>query len=415
LSHLNAIGEFLGRICMGKGEKTLNRRPHLRMLSVCLIALGTAAITSCGAREQPSAPMFLDHDLLLKGKAGTPYAITKRADGGFIIAGNMGSAWAVRTTSQGAVVWKFDEEDGASEFRGIVTLADGSTLLCGNADHGLIGLVVIVSAEGRVLEERRLLPSEYKDSWSTGSFDHCMPWGDGIALLGTATVAIEGTNRGLGWLVKLDKNGQKQWEKYARDFVASDAVVTDDQALVIVRPDQTGGANVVRLDASGQKIAERAFKGDLNFLHALTPTDAVTVIRYGGKVRLLTLDRQLADAAPERLVGPYYIDHGCGYLLSDGSVALFGQIGNLRPAIIRVGPPETKDTVLEFPASLGSFAVYSAVPLGAGQFVAVRPQNITKVGPNGFAVADEERDGVVMMWVTMPDLKDETGSRTIRN
>lgn len=385
----------------------------MHTLRILALALMVAVTASC----QRAPTILLPQEVLLRGKAGTPYVIARKPDGGFVVAGGTGAtAWAVSTGPQGEVRWQYSEVpewQGQSEFRGAVTLADGRTLFCGKkvTKQGIYGLVVLVDPDGRVIEQRRVLPSQRGDSWIAADFYRCVPWADGVALLGEATV----DKVGLGWLMRLDANGRQEWDK-TDSFVATDVVESADHSLVLAgfvnTPQSRNTRRLVRLDASGQKIAEREFRGDsLYIIRPVEPTNSIAAIRHGDEVDkhkdlLLKLDRNLADAAPERILGQYSIAFGCGYLLPDGSVALFGQVGDLRPAIIRVGMQGTGDTVLEYPANLGSFAVRDATPLGPDKFVAVRVQGVTKgVDAHGWAVADEEHSGLVMTWVTMPLLQ----------
>jgi hypothetical protein len=375
----------------------------------------TVTLASC--QNGSAGSITLDQEVLLRGKAGTPFAIVQMPDGGFVVAGNMGAAWAVRTGPQGQVRWQFKDDFGdlqsntsESEFKGAVALANGSVLLCGSkhTHEGIFGLLVVLDPKGNVVDRRKVFPSRYGNSSGTGEFNRCQPWADGIAVLGTGGPRSGGSS---GWLIKLDQSAQPLWEKIDPSLPSNDVMEMADQNLLLA-----GQTELVSLDAAGTEIARRNFAADgIDLLRTMKPSKSVTILRYGmgkeqGKVLLSHLDDQLKNISPDESIGPYRVNFGRGYVLDDSSVALFGQ-AELKPAMIKLRSSGIVEAVTVYPYDLGSFAVRDATPLSAARFVTVRTQNVMVPNKNGvpgsvavnalgIAIPDVSRTGIVMTWVT---------------
>ena len=287
---------------------------------VIAATLLTILLTAC--HNGASAAITLDQEVLLRGGAGTPFAIVQMPDGGFVIAGNMGSAWAVGTGPQGQVRWQFKDDLGdlhsntsQSEFKGAVALANGNVLLCGskNTSEGIFGLVVIVDPKGQVVEKRKVFPAQYSNRMGTGEFTRCQLWAGGIALLGIAGPRSGGLG---GWLIKLDENTQPVWEKLDRSLPGRDMMEIGDHNLLLA--DETG---LVRLDVTGKEIARRRLSAyGIDILRTVKPANFITILRYGdgpeiGKVFLTHLDDQLGNIGPDQAIGPYRVNFGRGYVL----------------------------------------------------------------------------------------------------
>ena len=81
---------------------------------------------------------------------------------------------------------------------------------------------------GRLLEHRRVYPhdngSYLAELWS------CQQWGDEIILLGTGT---DGKHPGFFWMVGLDSNGNKRWERHGANVAGTEATRLQIGALTI--------------------------------------------------------------------------------------------------------------------------------------------------------------------------------------
>jgi hypothetical protein len=114
--------------------------------------------------------------LLARGTGGSPYAIVRTPDGGFVIAGDVGVAWAARVDASGVLQWEYrDTRDESlrgpsqSAFDSAVVLADNSVLLCGykKISNAQAGLVTRIGQNGQLLEQKLMRPNDdpkYTDS-----------------------------------------------------------------------------------------------------------------------------------------------------------------------------------------------------------------------------------------------------------
>jgi len=365
------------------------------------------SVHSVAAYAASARSIVVDREVLLKGTiaGGTATVIARMPDGGFVIAGDMGRAWAARVNVGGEIQWQFldsqDESLGGSiqsQFNGAVMLADSSILLCGRkyTKHMIFAFITILASDGRVIEKRYLSPNEGRESYS-GSFSRCLRWGDGVALIGGASNG----KKGVGWLMKLDKNGRKEWEIVNAAVLGTDAVEMADHNLVLTDSRRVMEIELTRLDQKGEVLASQSFRGtDLELLRSTEAIVDLQVVIYGGgsEATLHTLDSQLHEVAPPKRISAVFIEQGCGYVLRDKSAVLFGyeQKGGdaftapYTATIARVGVDEEPDLVHVLEPYYESFTVRGAVPVSAFEFVAVRDRIV---------VGDKNKSGIVLFWV----------------
>lgn len=236
-------------------------------------------LTSCAKTCNAESSIVIDREALVPGLTGKPNAMARLAGGGFVIAGAWGTAWAAGTDANGKLLWKYEEPrdplvqfQEQSDFHGVVSLANGGALLCGqtsNKDHQAgIGLIVIISADGHVVERRNVFPNE-DQSTSSSAFRECFPWGIGFALTGGG---YDG-QKSFVWLVEVDRNGAKELEKTGLDLPGISGVATSGSDLVLLgSPTGVEGMTVVRLNQQGKLVASRK----TNFLDA-RPVRSVNV------------------------------------------------------------------------------------------------------------------------------------------
>lgn len=126
----------------------------------------------------------------------------------------------------------------------------------------------------------------------------------------------------------------------------------------------------------------------------MVESSQTAVIIYGaGRATLYTLDERLQDARPPREIPHFDILAGCGYVLADTSLALFGRWPNA--AVAWISGQDKTHTVHLFDSKYVSSTVSDAVPISAHQFVTVR----------GGAGQDPKDQGLVMSWVTIKEGK----------
>jgi hypothetical protein len=380
-----------------------------RTLAIVASAAAALFFPSPPANSQnKDQSIVIDREVLVQGLRGKPDAMARLMGGGFVIVGAWGTGWAAGTDANGKLLWKYEEPQDPlvrfqdqSEFHGVVALANGGALLCGktsNRDHQAgIAYIVILNADGSVSERRRVYPDGDVNT-SSAEFDSCFPWGSGFAIMGLEN---KDGNRGYSWLMRLDKNGNKVWEKTGGDVPGYGAVETADGSLVGLSSYGFGkGTEISRLNQNGDLVTRRTtgFIKATPVLSAKPNTSSQIIGEDGGFHEFLFgFDENLKDKGGNESVNAIYTRDGCAYSLPDGSVALFGNStilgGAFRSAIGRVNQHRHVDNFVPMtvPASGdASFSVRSAIPLSAYQFVTMRDQVTSSL----------ETSGVVLSWVT---------------
>jgi hypothetical protein len=349
--------------------------------------------------------IVIDREVLVSGLRGKPNAMARLNNGSFVIVGAFGTAWAAGTDANGKLLWKYEEPrdpqvslQEQSEFHGVVALKNGDALICGqasNKDHQAgIGLIVIMSADGEILERRSVSPNEDQSIYAS-AFRACFPWGSGFAFTGGGTDG----KKGFVWLMALDEDGAKKSESTSSDLPGIRGVATSTSDLVLVgSPTGLEGVTVVRLSEQGKLVASRKTNVlDARPVRSVDRSSEIKVIagdNYKNNF-LLTLSDDLQDKVPSKRVTTINVGIGRAYALADGSVVLFGRVlgQEYRSAVAWVNRPWKLDAVRVMSVPIpqdSSFSVRDAVPLSANQFVAMRDQVSSSL----------ETSGVVLSWVT---------------
>jgi hypothetical protein len=259
--------------------------------------------------------------VLLTGVTGQPNAIVRMPDGGFVVAGVAGTAWAVGTDSTGRILWKHVEpsdkgmhESSESEYHGAVLLKNGNILLCGEhstRDHQAgAPLITVLDGKGRLVEQPALYPNG-NGSMFTSTIYKCINWEGGIALVGGGSDA----HNGFYWLVKLDSNGTLEWQSTGTDPLEG-AVQGFDHSLVMVGADLTA-IRLGTFDEHGGVVARRSIEGYTNDAYLLRPIGSqvtVKVVAYGsnGRNNIYSLDKNLQNVGAVAVVSAVTVDKGCG-------------------------------------------------------------------------------------------------------
>jgi hypothetical protein len=267
------------------------------------------------------------------------YVIIKALDGDLLVAGATSSAdsagWAIRLDSEGRRLWQF--VDGSSEdfkeppghhtgrFNGGVFLEGGRTLLCGTLatpEEPSSGHVVILASDGKLSSSKSVWPKI--DGAISAEIKKCLPWRDGIALIGRSDLGIGGK----GWLVRLDNSGTQSYEVEIPCVEAFDAVETPDHELALSCLDNTeriGDSSIVRL-GNGKATSTRHIPGHALFVRSSTNGDFLGVVAedVDRKSSLYRLDEHLQDISKPVSVGEFQTKQS--YTLADGSAVLFGSV-----------------------------------------------------------------------------------------
>jgi hypothetical protein len=399
------------------------KRHGLSGLGILMLAsvLGALMTSTTFAREPSSRKIVVKREIvLMQGNAVALHSIVKTPDGGFVILGDFGHGWATRVTASGDVIWDY-RDDGHSvanshdldqnSFLGALSLPDNSTLLCGRkqgpaAGDKISGYLVRLDAAGKVLSRLSVYPSGDK-TYEMSSISRCFPWGDGFAVLGGASSG--GSH--IGWLMKLDAQGTKEWERIGPNYSAgSEAYETADHDLVV----HSSGATLTtvilrRFNTKGEMAAERTIEqNQFRFIRAVEPSANV----YAGIYRLSSLssssaemsrstsvasfDSKLQDLGPERSIKTISFDFGRAFMFPDQSLAIFGYVDlpdhSSTAAAAYVDSNFKEKSNYRFKPEHGSNWVQDAVALNTeGDFAVIR----TAVSP------DIKQVGILLSWVSI--------------
>jgi hypothetical protein len=370
--------------------------------SICRIGAVVIAgfLAACGNHGKS---IIVEREILIPNLQPRVDAITRARDGGFVVTGIGLAAWVVAMDEQGNRLWQYDdpiddvnhtvsESVPQTEYHGAVPMANGNTLLCGGKYKagGTENLLAILDAHGKLVERRAEVPNDDR-SFSHSNFYQCFLWQDGILLLGNAN---DGTH-GYIWLVELDGNGVKRRQTLVDNVAAVAAGTAVGPTFVFTAWDSHDNLRIIRLNGRGETVAKRVIAGEFIVqLRTMVESRQTSVIIYSaGRATLYTLDERLQDARPPREIPHFDILAGCGYVLADTSIALFGRWPNA--AVAWISGQDKTYTVHSFDAKYVSASVSDAVPISAHQFVTVR----------GSASQDPKDQGLVMSWVTIKEGK----------
>jgi hypothetical protein len=380
-------------------SESLPGTTRIRLLrSMWRIGIGAVAgfLVACGYHGKS---ITVDREILIPDVKPRVNAISRTREGGFVVTGIGLTAWVLATDSHGTLLWQFidpidstidtgSESVPQSEFHGAVPLADGNTLLCGGKFKGgqTDNLLVILDRNGRLIERRVEVPND-DPHFIYSNFYQCFPWQDGILLLGNTN---DGTH-GYIWLVELDGIGTKRRQAFVDNAPPVTAGTAAGPSFVFTAWDSQDNFRVIRANEKGETIAKRVIAGEFIVqLRSMVESSQTSVIIYSaGRARLYTLDERLQDARPPREITNFDVLAGCGYVLADTSIALFGRRPNA--AVAWISGKDKTYTMLTVDPKYVSSTVSDAVPISADQFVTVR----------GSVSQDPKDQGLVMSWVTI--------------
>ena len=362
----------------------------------CIGGVAGLLLAACGHHGKS---ITVDREIFLPNVQPRVDAIARARDGGFVVTGTGPTAWVIATDSRGTLLWQFiDPIDNRintgsqsipqSEFHGAVSLSNGNTLLCGGrykSGH-TESLLVILDRTGSVVEKRVEVPND-DSRFIYSNIYQCFPWRGKILLLGNAN---DGTH-GYIWFVELDSNAVKSREAFVDDAAAVTAGVAVGPSFVFTAWDANDNFRVIRANARGETVAKRVIAGDFIVqLRSMTESRQTSFIVYrAGGATLYTLDERLQDAQPPRRIAAFDILAGCGYVLADTSIALFGRWPDA--AVAWIHAQDNTYTMHTLDSKYVSSTVSDAVPISADQFVIVR----------GSVSEDPKHQGLIMSWVTI--------------
>lgn len=355
--------------------------------------------------------LVLTREVIIKDESGfvpEPHVMSRTDDGGFIIAGSLGRAWAIKIDAAGKVLWRNLQDKPlagggyAAVFTGAVAMPDGSTYLCGNTSFPpsvyTPSLLMHLDATGQLINEQLYIPKN-RTEHGLSNFDSCTRWGDKLMLIGhifqfNNSKDFLKNDENYYWLLMLDTSGKIVWEKQiptAFDTIerAKSILMASDSSLVLAgyRIDKT---ELFRISVTGKLIAKKKpLDGFFEFARPVVPDGVLQLygLNQTDKVfELITLDDRLEEI--KQVQGDHGLDFGGRfvYRMPDQSLVLFGRELHERYKSA-VGHVDSKlqsvqkiELVHGEPFYDGSYIGAAASAGSDGEFVTVKP--LTKHQPN---------------------------------
>jgi len=218
----------------------------------------------------------------------TADTITPTKDGGFIVAGNTESSgnyegdsdvYLIKIDKNGNKIWQ--KTFGGSDFDyadAITPTKDGGFIVAGyteSIDNGESDVYLIkIDKNGNEIWQKTFGGSDFDYA------DTITPTKDGGFIVAGYTES-SGNGEGDVYLIKIDKNGNKIWQKTfgGSDFDVANAITPTKDGGFIVAGDTKSFGNgekdvyLIKIDKNGNKIWQKTFGGsDFDEANAITPT-----------------------------------------------------------------------------------------------------------------------------------------------
>lgn len=289
--------------------------------------------------------LTITREVIIKDKSGLPepHVISRASDGGFVIAGSLGKAWAIKTDVTGKLLWRvlsdkpLAEGGHTSAFTGAVSMPDGSTYLCGYTELPPGGytpsILTYLNLDGKILDEQLFLPS-VRTERGLSYFDDCVRWGDNLLVMGHIYQSNNNEDwrkRGEAyyWILMLDSAGKVKWEKQLpTKFNVIDrvsALTTTDKSMVFIGH-RNLNTELLRISTTGELINKKYFENSFTFVKPVVPDGVLQFYGYNPADRiytLLTLDENFEET--HRVLSSKEFDFsGYVYRMPDKSMIVFG-------------------------------------------------------------------------------------------
>jgi hypothetical protein len=387
-------------------RRSNEQTPHRLALLALLITLLGFPMTSVSDEPMKNGTFEITREIVLeRGLAIRPQAIARTKDGGYVIAGIVGTrggAWAVRTNANGEVQWRHVIPNNATraatqgpQYTGVAMLPDDSAVLCGfgeieeGQDSRIVGISTRIDRDGRVVSQPLMYPRESNELRLT-YFRRCLTIPDGALVLGTTTKfwgeSVPRQSSRTGLVLRLDVHGSIKAEQFLSETrgLLSSAEVLPDGSVVLVtfaapaESKMPDARRVTRISTDGLVKAQRILPGNVMLVEPTSPNSLIRLIHSSPKELIVsTLTDTLEEA--EKLVGrPNLIRTNRTYLVEDGSLLLFGSIPQGRntstAGIVWLSRNLGESRQLVFEPKYSSVEVTDAVPTAnPREFALVRP------------------------------------------
>lgn len=292
-------------------------------------------------------------------------SVQQTLDGGYILAGSTSSygagsvdAWLIKTDASGNQYWsKTFGGIGADAAYSVQQTSDGGYILAGGTssfgDGGLDAYVIKTDSNGNQL---------WSKTFGGTKEDHVesvQQTLDGGYILAGGTWSYSVDNVNLLWLIKIDANGNKQWNKTFDGSVitgwAYSVQQTSDSGYILLGTTNAGGL-LIKTDANGNAQWNKTSLGDGYTVYSVQQTQDAGYILAGymwaaGKVdaSIIKTDANGNEQWNKTFGGTSYDEVRSAYQTSDGGYILAGHTksygaGDRDAWLIKVGAEPAEPT-----------------------------------------------------------------------
>jgi len=209
-----------------------------------------------------------------KDEQDIAYSIIQTKDGGYAIAGGTGkrfwgevNCWVIKLDAKGNMEWDNDfGEIGWDEIYSIIQTKDGGFIAAGStwskgAGRGNV-YIAKLNKRGNLIWDKTFGGSDYDEARSIIQTD------DGSYAIAGFTISEDTGDRNV-WIIKLDKNGNKVWDRTfggtSEDW-ANSIIQTEDRGYMVAGWTSSMGAGktdvwIIKLNKRGDLVWDRAFGG----------------------------------------------------------------------------------------------------------------------------------------------------------
>jgi hypothetical protein len=313
--------------------------------------LATIFIATLMSAHAHATEISLVRQVILRDKTGLvlqPNVIVRAGNDDFVVAGSIPGAqeaWATKIDAQGKPIWRYVtgvRDSGLApgdvpEFRGAAVMKDGSTFLCGYmptpAGKYLPALLTHLDAAGHTINESLLKPSNSAEH-GLSYLDDCVPWKNGVAMLGHVIHFVGGQTRNLYWTLALDQRGHLLWETLlptqldnldsVGPWQVGPLMVYSDFGLLFAGGNSS--TEVFWVSETGDLIAKTKFSGAFRLFRNLDVPRVPEM--YGsvssGLLKTVALDNNLTITHTSQANKMLKFDPYIAYQMPNKSIVMFG-------------------------------------------------------------------------------------------
>jgi hypothetical protein len=370
----------------------------------CFLGFSMSASSISLSAEVLGPHIAIEKEVLVSAVKLQPKQLILASDGSIIVAGNSNHASAAAMSSEGNLVWTYEDptppKNGVPEkssYNGVAQLNNGNFLFCG--ERGALGthtanLITILDKKGNLIESRTETPGNDPSLIASG-FEKCVLFHKNVLLIG----GVSNGTKGYYWVLKLNNNGKTIAQSVFdyRDPVVSSS--SDTPSVIEAGSDDItkNEFTAYRISFDGKVLARRTLNGKLpTVLQSEEESKVTSIVAYTQpgeeKAILYTLDKSLQDVAKPKEIEYFDMSRGFGYGLADGAVALFGRRRSLatNAAVVWIPANGEPTQIRQFNNTYPSNSVEAGIAKSSHKFVTAR--NTIRPG---------ETSGLVISWITV--------------